>query len=247
MATVDLVYELDCPNVEAARANLLRAFSEIGRTPQWCEYRIGAADLPLYARGFGSPTVLVAEHDVAGSEPGTDACCRLYADGDGATGVPPVAQIAGALERAAAGGAGASGPGGRRSSFAAAPAIGIAVLPKVACPACWPAYAGVLGALGLGFLMDAIWLLSLTAIFLVAAAGALAFRARRRRGYGPFVVGLVASPTVLIGKFTFDNDPAMYAGVALLVAASLWNSWPKRRQTATNCAACAEPPQGAEA
>ncbi len=117
------------------------------------------------------------------------------------------------------------------------PAIGTALLPKVACPACWPAYAGVLGAVGLGFLMDVTWLLPVTAVFLGLAVGALGSRARRRRGHGPFLVGGVAAAVVLTGKFAFDSDAAMYAGLGLLVAASLWNSWPRRRKAAA-CPAC---------
>jgi hypothetical protein len=41
--------------------------------------------------------------------------------------------------------------------------------------------------------------LPLTAVFLFVAVGALAFRARRRRGFGPFFVGLAASAIVLAG------------------------------------------------
>ncbi len=116
------------------------------------------------------------------------------------------------------------------------PGIGLAFLPKVACPACWPAYAGVLTSLGLGFLMDTKWLLPLTAVFLFVAVGALAFRARRRRGFGPFFVGLAASAIVLAGKFGFESDLAMYAGLGVLVAASIWNTWPRRAAPA--CPAC---------
>jgi len=109
-------------------------------------------------------------------------------------------------------------------------------VPKIACPACWPAYAGVLTSLGLGFLLDVRWLFPLTAVFLLIAVAALGFRARRRRGFGPFVVGLGASAVVLVGKFRFESDPAMYAGLGLLVAASIWNTWPRRATPA--CPAC---------
>ena len=37
---------------------------------------------------------------------------------------------------------------GWRSSLATLPGIALAFLPKIACPACWPAYAGVLSSLG---------------------------------------------------------------------------------------------------
>ena len=74
------------------------------------------------------------------------------------------------------------------------------------------------------------------AVCLFVAVGTLAFRARRRRGFGPFFVGLAASTIVLAGKFGFESDPAMYARLGLLVAASIWNTWPRRAAPA--CPAC---------
>jgi len=129
------------------------------------------------------------------------------------------------------------GGGSWKLHFALLPGIGAAFLPKVACPACWPAYAGFLSSIGLGFLVDTTYLLPLTALFLAIAVLALAFRAYRRRGYGPFMVGAAASAIVLIGKFSFESNPAMYAGLALLIAASVWNSWPLNR-SATTCLSC---------
>jgi hypothetical protein len=57
--------------------------------------------------------------------------------------------------------------------------------------------------------------------------GSLAFRASRRRGLGPFCLGLTAAVLALTGKFYWDSAPATYAGVGLLVLASLWNAWPR--------------------
>jgi len=94
----------------------------------------------------------------------------------------------------------------------------------------------VLTSLGLGFLLDVRWLFPLTAVFLLIAVVALGFRARRRRGFGPFFVGLCASAIVLGGKFGFESDLAMYAGLGLLVTASVWNTWP--RNAAAACSAC---------
>jgi hypothetical protein len=108
------------------------------------------------------------------------------------------------------------------------PGIGISLLPKLICPMCWPAYAGLVSALGLGFLISTKYLLPLTVAFLGITAAALGFRASRRHGYGPLWLGLIAAVVILIGKFNFDAAPAAYAGVGLLVAASVWNSWPRR-------------------
>jgi hypothetical protein len=79
--------------------------------------------------------------------------------------------------------------------------------------------------------MQTKYLLPLTLLALVLAVAALGFRATRRRGYGPFVVGLVAAFTLVMGKFVIDSNVAVYGAVAALVGASLWNSWPTKPPT----------------
>src|SRR5713226_6448109 len=114
------------------------------------------------------------------------------------------------------------------------------MLPKLACPACWPAYAGLLTSLGLGFLVSAAYLLPLTVAFLFLTLGAMVFRARERHGYRPFLLGVVAASGVLIAKFVWESSPTIYGSVGLLVMASLWNTWPHRdksNQEAT-CSGC---------
>jgi len=110
----------------------------------------------------------------------------------------------------------------------AIPGVGVSLLPKLACPFCWPAYAGLLSSVGLGFLISTKYLLPVTAAFLVLSVGALAFRARGRHGYGPFALGLFAAAGVLVGKFLWESNPAIYAAVGFLVIASVWNAWPVR-------------------
>lgn len=234
MAIVDLVYAPDCPNVSLARANLLLAFARAGVRPKWSEHRIGDPEAPEHTRGYGSPSILVDGRDVAGLPPSAEGSCRIYESAAGRIHAPTAEQIAGALTspQSPMRSAGASW----RSNLAMLPGIGFAFLPKIACPACWPAYAGVLTSLGLGFLLDVRWLFPLTAAFLLIAVVALGFRAQRRRGFGPFFVGLGAAAIVLAGKFGFENDLAMYAGLGLLVAASIWNTWPRRATPA--CPAC---------
>ena len=113
-----------------------------------------------------------------------------------------------------------------KQSFMTIPGVGVSLLPKLACPFCWPAYAGLLSSVGLGFLISAKYVLPITAAFVVLAVAALAFRARRRHGYRPFLIGLVAAVGVLAGKFWWESNPAMYAAVGLLIIASVWNAWP---------------------
>jgi hypothetical protein len=76
--------------------------------------------------------------------------------------------------------------------------------------------------------MQTAYLLPLTILALVLAVAALGFRASRRRGYGPFVLGLAAAVGLVIGKFVADSNLAVYGSIAALVASSLWNSSPKK-------------------
>jgi hypothetical protein len=127
-----------------------------------------------------------------------------------------------------------------KQGLLALPGLGLSVLPKLACPACWPAYAGLLSSVGLGFLISTAYLLPLTAVFLALALGALAFRASKRHGYGPFLLGLVAAIGTLLGKFVWESNPTMYGAVGLLVIASFWNAWPSRDtlSEAETCSDC---------
>jgi mercuric ion transport protein len=113
-----------------------------------------------------------------------------------------------------------------KQSLLTVPSMGVSLMPKLACPLCWPAYAGLLSSVGLGFLISAKYLLPFTAAFLAIAVGALAFRAKNRRGYLPFTVGALAAASVLVGKFYWESNLITYAAVSLLVIASVWNGWP---------------------
>jgi hypothetical protein len=76
--------------------------------------------------------------------------------------------------------------------------------------------------------MKTAYLLPLTVLSLVLAVAALGYRANRRRGYGPFVLGLAAAVGLVVGKFIVDSDVVVYGSIAALVGASVWNSWPKK-------------------
>lgn len=115
-----------------------------------------------------------------------------------------------------------------RRFAAVLPGVGASLLPKLTCPLCWPAYAGLLTTLGLGFLMSERYLFGVTAIFLIVSVSALAFRYRERRGITPALLGTAGAAVVLAGKFRFESIPAMYSGLSVLIAASLWNSWPRK-------------------
>ncbi|MEQ8322068.1 MAG: hypothetical protein RH946_17530 [Rhodospirillales bacterium] len=230
MQNVEFVYEQSCPFVRDSRRRLIEAFKTAGVTPCWTEWEISDPRAPEHVRKYGSPTILVDGRDIAGA-PHDEAtnCCRIYVLGDEPTGVPPLEMVVGALT--AEGGNMSPTTSTRdaasiRTYAAALPTIGIAALPKLTCPACWPAYTGLLSSFGIGFANYTPYLLPLTTTFLALSVFALAYRAQRRRGFGPFSLGAVAALTALAGKFGFDSDSTMWAGLGLLVIASVWNSWP---------------------
>lgn len=237
---VELIYEKTCPNIKAAREQLIKAFVETGMTPHWQEWEVSSPDSPSHVHGYGSPTVLINKKDVSGEIPeGDDYCCRVYHhNAEGNKGIPSLADITHAFIMASKAEATTEKTDSKLSlNTAIIPAVGVALLPKLVCPACWPAYAGLLSAMGLSFVDYTPYLLPFTAIFLIIAVTALGYGATKRRGYKPFMSGLIASIILLAGKFYFESDTAMYVGLTLLVMASLWNTWPISIRKNT-CSAC---------
>lgn len=233
MPKIEFIYEQSCPNVADARAQLRLALEQTGLPARWQEWEHNDPNSPAYARGYGSPSILVDGKDVA-DEPISDAVqrsagitapsCRIYTNSQGHNrGVPDAALIRTALENRIQNSQ-PSLPAERIQLASLLPAVGAALLPKLTCPACWPAYAALLSALGVGFIDYTPYLLPFTMVFLAVTLAILAWRPRR--GYAPLALGLFASGSMLIGKFFFDSDIATYTGVALLVGASAWNAWP---------------------
>jgi mercuric ion transport protein len=234
MPRIEFIYEHSCPNIEDARSQLRLALEQTGLPAHWQEWEHSDPNSPAYARRYGSPSILVDGEDVAG-EPGSDApSCRIYTNSVGRNrGVPDAALIRTALEKRWQNPK-PSLPAERLQLASLLPAVGAALLPKLTCPACWPAYAALLSAFGVGFFDYTPYLLPLTLVFLVMTLAILAWRPRR--GYAPLALGLFAAGAMLIGKFFFDSDITIYTGVALLVGASTWNAWPARTKLAClNC------------
>lgn len=142
-------------------------------------------------------------------------------------------------------------PAGRGwlGSLAVLPGLAVSALPVGLCPACWPAYAGLLGALGLGALLETRWMLAATAVALTAALAGLAWHARSRRGWKPFLLGLLAASVLMVGKFALALPAVTWTGAGLLLLASLWNAWPLPQRTEHGmppCPACVAAGAGAD-
>lgn len=100
----------------------------------------------------------------------------------------------------------------------------IAVMPK--CPICW---LGLMSVFGVGSVINAYWLKPVVAVLLFLSVSALLVRGRRRGGYGPFLLGLMAAILIYMCKFGFDYDVGVYLGGGMLVGTSIWNALPKHQ------------------
>jgi hypothetical protein len=246
---VELIYDADCPNVAATRSLLIKAFTQTGVSARWQEWERSSSESPDHVRGFGSPTILVDGKDIAGISPaaGTRAC-RVYSDSGGILqALPPLDLICAALLEGVPSKRGrTTGKGRWRATVASFPAIGAALLPKLTCPLCWPAYAALLSALGLEFFDYTPYLMPLTLALLAVALGALALHARRTGHWIALMTGVAAAAIVLLGKFTFELDWLTTVGIGLLVIAILISM---RRKTSpmSPCPACVEPGSQAKA
>lgn len=107
--------------------------------------------------------------------------------------------------------------------------IGSALLAKAACPVCWTFVAGLASAAGVGAVQVSSGALRLVSMaFLLIALVVLAWGARRRRGYGPLGLGVVAATALWSGEHVVASEGLALAGAGLLIVASAWNAWPPR-------------------
>ncbi len=123
----------------------------------------------------------------------------------------------------------------RKSELVAVvPALGASLLPGLSCPACWPAYASALSAVGLSFLGENKYLLWLNVAALLVSLVAL-FRRARTGTYVPVLIGAVATLLILSGKFLLNSNPATWLGAAGLLAAFVWS---RSKSQPASCSAC---------
>lgn len=244
MPNIELIYDNDCPNVEVARAQLQEALVHEGLKPKWKEWVRQDPYIPSHVPHYGSPTILIDGHDVGGGSPtsGTDRC-RLYPDEKGRIHKTPTVQmILSALKAEKEIKVPLNGVTKNKIRWkrlgAVFPLIGAVFIPGLTCPACWPAYAGLLSALGIGFFNYTPYLLPLMIIFVMITLSALGYRAKERHGYHPLILGIFSSIILIIGKFVLDSNWILYGGIAILIAASVWNSWPVKQLQKDTCSSC---------
>lgn len=219
---IRLLYFNGCPNVDAARANLRAALAQAGLPVRWVETDLESRDCPQQWRGFPSPTVLVGGADVATgaqTQSGTSAC-RFG-------GPPSSVQIVAVLRSRS-----------WLAPLAAILAAAAGLVPASFCPACIPALAGLLGALGLGGAAERI-MQPLTLVLLLVALAGLVYQARRNGERRPLIAGAAGVVAMYTGQFVLESAVVKWLGIALLVGASFWNVLPRNKKTeAKDCPAC---------
>lgn len=220
-----LLYFEGCPNVDQARDNLRRALAQAGIKADWEEVDLRDPRTPAKWRGFPSPTVMVYGQDVA---TGADS-----AEGNGACrfgGAPSAELITEKLTRTEF--------GRWLAMLGALPAAAIGFFPAAFCPACYPALAGLLSAMGLGALATDAVLRPLTIVLLAIAIAGLAHRAWRSTRYSPVAVGGLGALGMYAGLYWVASAPLKWVGIAALIAASIWNLIPAKGAIKAGGASC---------
>ena len=102
------------------------------------------------------------------------------------------------------------------------------LLPSFSCPVCIAAYASVLSSLGLGFLLNDRVQGPLIVFFLTIMLGSVVLATRQHGRFGPLCVVLSGTLAVVAARIVWNVPWVVYAGVALLVAGTVWNLILKR-------------------
>lgn len=223
---VHLLYFEGCPNFEKAKENLKAAIDQLGLSLQWREVNLKDPQTPEAWRGFPSPTILINGSELitgATASEGTSSC-RFG-------GAPKAELIAAKLQ--------SNNPKSLWASLCAVPAALIGLFLSLFCPACYPALAGLIGSIGLGTVTEEALLKPLMILFLLVALLGLAYQGRRRGRYGPLILGFMGALGMYGGFYFFASPLLKSIGLAALIAASLWNVFPKLRfNQKENCPQC---------
>jgi len=108
------------------------------------------------------------------------------------------------------------------------PAAVVPLLPSFTCPACLAAYAGVLSSMGMGFVLRESFLAPLIALSLLVTLLSVAWSTRSHRDPRPLAAAGAGALAIIAGRLVWQVQALLALGVALLVAAAVWNLWLKR-------------------
>jgi mercuric ion transport protein len=137
---IELLYFQGCPNLEAARGALRQALAAERVDAGVVEIDLEAADSPEWARGWGSPTILIDGNELTGATPSSGATCRLYE-----AGAPTVDEIRAGVRAARRRAAETSG----RATLSMVGAVTAALAASACCLV--PAALAAVGLSGAGF------------------------------------------------------------------------------------------------
>lgn len=123
-----------------------------------------------------------------------------------------------------------------RTLFGIFPALGFSMIPSLTCPACLPALASVLGAVGLTFVAQRQYLIWFN---LVALGVALLFVARGQRKWisWPFAIAALGAAAVMLGKFVWSSSAIWWMGIGVFMLGSAWSTF-GRKATLAGCNEC---------
>jgi len=108
--------------------------------------------------------------------------------------------------------------------------VGISIVLAKFCPLCFPAIAGFLSSLGLGFLLKATalhWLLIIFLLFSILSLVWSYFKQHRR--YIAMLIGVPSASFLYGSKYIFENSYFFYLGAVGLVIATFLNLILRRR------------------
>jgi hypothetical protein len=121
----------------------------------------------------------------------------------------------------------------KRMVLGVLPAIGLSAIPTLACPACLPALASILGVTGLTFLIEREYFVWVNLVALVLAL-AILFMKRRANGYAPFLLGAVGAVAIMLGKFVLTGHALAWSGLAALIVASAMKTFGRKNTNTCN-------------
>ncbi len=118
----------------------------------------------------------------------------------------------------------------RWSSLAALPAAFVSLLPAVTCPACLGAYAGLLSALGLGFLVRSAVLEPILISTLLVGLVSIVWSTLEHRNPWPLALTLLGDLALAVGRYILASQDMQWVRFPLILGGALWNIWLRRRR-----------------